>query len=103
MQDHQGKRVAELADAEWLKRPATRAVFAALRDDGHKVRAVGGAVRNTLLGRAVADIDLATPALPDIVMRVAEKAAARLPESELRPILRSLEIYLTDRVDAARN
>ena len=77
MQDHQGKRVAELADAEWLKRPATRAVFAALRDDGHKVRAVGGAVRNTLLGRAVADIDLATPALPDIVMRVAEKAGLK--------------------------
>lgn len=35
-------------------------------------------------------------------LRVAEKAAARLPESELRPILRSLENYLTDRVDAAR-
>ncbi len=35
-------------------------------------------------------------------LRVAEEAAARLPESKLRPILRSLELYLTDRVHAAR-
>lgn len=35
-------------------------------------------------------------------LRVAENAAARLPESRLRPILRSLELYLTDRVHAAR-
>ncbi len=35
-------------------------------------------------------------------LRVAEKAAARLPESGLRPILRSLELFLTDRVHAAR-
>jgi len=35
-------------------------------------------------------------------LRIAEKAASRLPDSELRPILRSLENYLTDRVDAAR-
>ncbi len=35
-------------------------------------------------------------------LRVAEKASARLPESGLRPILRSLELYLTDRVHAAR-
>lgn len=35
-------------------------------------------------------------------LRVAEKAASRLPETELRPILRGLETYLTDRVHAAR-
>ena len=34
-------------------------------------------------------------------LKVAEKAASRLPDSELRPILRSLETYLTDRVQAA--
>jgi len=35
-------------------------------------------------------------------LRVAEDAAGRLPDSQLRPILRSLELYLTDRVHAAR-
>jgi heptaprenyl diphosphate synthase len=34
-------------------------------------------------------------------LQVAEKASSRLPDSELRPILRSLETYLTDRVHAA--
>lgn len=35
-------------------------------------------------------------------LRVAEKAASRLPESALLPVLRSLQSYLTDRVHAAR-
>jgi len=77
MIDEQGKQIAELADAEWLKRPTTKAVFAALSADGHEVRAVGGAVRNTLLGRTVTDIDLATPALPQAVMAMAEKAGLK--------------------------
>ncbi len=36
-------------------------------------------------------------------LRLAEKASSRLPDNELRPILRSLESYLTDRVTAARS
>lgn len=35
-------------------------------------------------------------------LRVAEKASSRLPDNELRPVLRGLETYLTDRVIAAR-
>ena len=35
-------------------------------------------------------------------LRMAEKASSRLPDNELRPVLRSLESYLTDRVVAAR-
>jgi heptaprenyl diphosphate synthase len=34
-------------------------------------------------------------------LEVAAKASSRLPDSELRPVLRSLETYLTDRVHAA--
>ena len=49
-----------LSDAEWLVRPATQAVFSALASRGFAARAVGGAVRNALLGRPVGDIDLAT-------------------------------------------
>jgi poly(A) polymerase len=51
-------------------------VFAALAHAGHEGRVVGGAVRNTLLGKAVADIDIATPATPEQVMAAA--SAARL-------------------------
>lgn len=58
----------------WLTSPAIRAVFDCLSGGGFETRAVGGAVRNALLGRPIADVDLATPALPDEVMRLAKAA-----------------------------
>ncbi len=60
-------------EAEWLSRPGLRAVVAAL---GGECYFVGGCVRNTLLGEPVRDIDLATPLVPDEVVRRLE--AARL-------------------------
>ncbi|MCZ7595891.1 MAG: hypothetical protein M5U16_14080 [Hyphomicrobium sp.] len=63
-----------LAEAEWLWRPQTRAVFAALRTGGAEARAVGGAVRNALMGTPVKDVDIATTALPNEVMRLAQRA-----------------------------
>ncbi|HEY0104681.1 MAG TPA: CCA tRNA nucleotidyltransferase [Rhizomicrobium sp.] len=50
----------------WMTAPQTRAVFAAL---GGEARFVGGAVRNALLGRPGADIDIATPLVPPEVTR----------------------------------
>jgi len=50
----------------WLTDAKTRAVLDALGPDS---RFVGGAVRNTLLGREVSDIDIATPLLPDVVAK----------------------------------
>jgi poly(A) polymerase len=65
-------RPQRLAGADWLRRPQTQAVFAALAAKGHTARAVGGAVRNALLGRPVVDVDIATPALPDDVIAAAK-------------------------------
>jgi poly(A) polymerase len=65
---------ASLAGAAWLTAPATRAVFAALAAAGHEARAVGGCVRNALIGEAVADIDLATPAEPEAVLAAGRAA-----------------------------
>ncbi len=64
----------DLSGAEWLKRAATRMVFAALAADGAQARAVGGAVRNALMGTPVKDVDIATTALPADVMRLATQA-----------------------------
>jgi poly(A) polymerase len=50
---------------DWLAMPATRAVCAALTDRGDRALFVGGCVRNALLDRPVADIDIATDALPE--------------------------------------
>jgi len=58
-----------LPDAAWRNAPGLRRIVAALSADGGAVRIVGGAVRDTLLGLPVTDIDLATPLLPQEVTR----------------------------------
>jgi poly(A) polymerase len=65
-----------LRDAPWLNAPSTRAVLDALAASGFPARIVGGAVRNTLIGIPVADVDIATPATPTEV--IAACARARL-------------------------
>lgn len=64
--------LARLAEAKWLER--VRPVFDCLGGGG-LTRAVGGIVRDTLIGRVrdVADIDMATVLLPD---EVVERGAA---------------------------
>jgi poly(A) polymerase len=64
-------RLAELLDNAALQR-----VLGLLDCDGEETRVVGGAVRNALIGRPCKDVDLATTAVPDIVM--ARARAARL-------------------------
>jgi poly(A) polymerase len=58
--------------------PETQAVVAALVRQGGRVRFVGGCVRDSLLGRAVKDIDLATPDPPDAVMQRLAAAGIRV-------------------------
>lgn len=60
--------------APWLFASSCQAVFEALERAGEEARAVGGAVRNTLLGQAVSDVDIATPAVPPAVTAAARSA-----------------------------
>ena len=66
-----------LADAAWLRESAVARLLAVLDRDGEEARVVGGAVRNALLGEPVGEIDLATTAVPDTVIRRAEAARFR--------------------------
>jgi poly(A) polymerase len=68
------RQLPSLAGADWLARRETQAVFAALAAAGFAARAVGGAVRNALLGRPVVDVDIATPARPEQVIAAARAA-----------------------------
>lgn len=52
----------------WLYDPVLQKLLAVLAENGEEARVVGGAVRDTLLGRKVADIDIAVTILPDEVM-----------------------------------
>ena len=54
--------------------PVTRAVVKALTADGADVRFVGGCVRDALLGRESADIDIGTPDPPERVMALLGRA-----------------------------
>jgi poly(A) polymerase len=65
---------ARLEKAPWLEREETQAVFRAIKAGGFEARAVGGVVRNTLLGRPVGDVDIATTAPPEAVMELAARA-----------------------------
>lgn len=65
---------ASVAGAEWLEDAELQRLLAALNTDGEEARIAGGAVRNALLGEAVADVDIATTTLPEETARRAEAA-----------------------------
>ncbi len=61
----------------WMRDAATRRVMRALTAPDAAPRFVGGAVRDTLLGRQPREIDIATPLAPDAVMRRLSAAGIR--------------------------
>jgi poly(A) polymerase len=63
-----------LPDADWRHAAGLKELVAALKDEHGGPRYVGGAVRDTLLGLDVADIDLATTLTPDEVIDRLEAA-----------------------------
>src|SRR5579872_6131644 len=69
---------ARLLDhAAWLRSgPAARALQL-LNGDGEEARVVGGSVRNALLNVPIGDIDIATTALPEEVIRRAKAAGIK--------------------------
>jgi poly(A) polymerase len=75
---------ATLTPQPWMTAPETRAVLAALTQEGAVVRFVGGCVRDAVLGRPVHDIDIATHQSPHIVMRLLEAAGIRAVPTGLK-------------------
>jgi poly(A) polymerase len=63
-----------IADTAWLTTGPLGKLIDVLDRDGEEARVVGGAVRNTLIDQPSDEIDLATTALPDEVMRRAQAA-----------------------------
>ena len=63
--------------AEWLDRPGAKQVCAMLVAGGYQALFVGGCIRNELLGEPVADIDIATDALPLKTLELARVAGIK--------------------------
>lgn len=62
---------------DWIETEATQVVCKMLTDAGHQALFVGGCVRNALLGEPVGDIDIATDARPETVIKLAQAAGLK--------------------------
>ncbi|TPJ81306.1 CCA tRNA nucleotidyltransferase [Mesorhizobium sp. B2-6-2] len=60
--------------ADWLADKHLQKLLAALKQGGEEARVAGGAVRNSLIGQPVADIDIAATTVPEETVRRAEAA-----------------------------
>jgi poly(A) polymerase len=69
--------MTNLAHEAWFNDPALKRVFSLLNADGGEGRVVGGAVRNSLMGLDVSDIDVATTLTPDVVIERAKQAGIK--------------------------
>ncbi|MBW8318634.1 MAG: CCA tRNA nucleotidyltransferase [Rhizobium sp.] len=69
--------MTNLSNESWFTDPALQRLFALLNADGGEARVAGGAVRNSLMGLPVADIDLATTLPPETVMERAKAAGIK--------------------------
>jgi poly(A) polymerase len=64
-------------DAPWLREGSLARVLELLDSAGEEARLVGGTVRNAVLREPLGDIDIATTALPQEVVRRAEAAGVK--------------------------
>ena len=62
----------------WFSDPALTRVLALLNGDGGEARVAGGAVRNSLMGLPVADVDIATTLRPQAVVERAKAAGVKV-------------------------
>jgi len=62
---------------DWIEAGHVQRVLGMLTDAGHQAYMVGGCVRNALLGAPIADVDIATDALPERVVALARSAGLK--------------------------
>ncbi|MBD9373095.1 CCA tRNA nucleotidyltransferase [Rhizobium sp. ARZ01] len=69
--------MTSVADQDWFKDPALQRVLTLLNADGGEARVAGGAVRNSLMGMPVSDVDIATTLVPTDVIARAKAAGVK--------------------------
>lgn len=62
---------------DWLTQRGTQSVLTMLEEAGHQAYAVGGCVRNAVLGEPVGDVDISTSARPEQVIDLAKAAGLK--------------------------
>jgi poly(A) polymerase len=79
-----GRTDRKLGDANWLTAGPLTRLLGVLDCDGEEARVVGGAVRNSLLGMPIAEVDVATTAVPEEVVK-------RVTGAGFRPVPTGIE------------
>ncbi len=69
--------MTSVAGETWFQDTALQRVMTLLNSDGGEARVAGGAVRNALMGLAVADVDIATTLRPEVVVDRAKAAGIK--------------------------
>ncbi|TNM62980.1 CCA tRNA nucleotidyltransferase [Aliirhizobium smilacinae] len=69
--------MTSVAGETWFRDAAVQRILALLNADGGEARVAGGAVRNALMGIAVADVDIATTLRPEVVVERASGAGIK--------------------------
>lgn len=67
-------QITKIGVFPWMEEPAVEAVMSALADARGEPRFVGGCVRDTVLGRPIQDIDVATVLTPEAVQSALRNA-----------------------------
>ncbi len=62
---------------DWLKFESVKVIWQLLSSQGAQVYFVGGCVRDTIQGREIKDIDIATDALPSQVLKITQAAGLK--------------------------
>ena len=89
-----------LSGASFLNDAGLKRVLGALDGAGEEARVIGGAVRNSLLGERVHDVDLATTATPDMIIARAKQAGLRaVPTASITSRATSISAKLAIPVD----
>lgn len=73
-----------LANALWLQDEPLQKLLEVLSQEGEEARIVGGAVRNTLLGEPINDVDIATTTVPEETIRRAESVGFKTVPTGIR-------------------
>jgi poly(A) polymerase len=69
--------MVSVAGEAWFEAPDLQKVMALLNADGAEARVAGGAVRNSLMGLATVDVDIATDLRPEAVIERAKAAGIK--------------------------
>ena len=72
------KPVEKITPQPWMVAAETQAIIKALTSGGAEARFVGGCVRDAILGRAVKDVDIATPLVPEEATKLLEAAGIKV-------------------------